>query len=299
MILATLMVAGVLVCDVSNSVVNRFKPLEYRYTGGQYHEQLFRYRLFVPRRRVPGERYPLLVWFHGFHEAGDDNRESLLRMRVLLRDRKREKEPRFFILVMQCPKDNPSWYRSHGEPQPGEMLTITYEVLKKTIADYPVDADRLCVSGVSSGGSAVWEMILRYPETFAAAAPLSSGGGDTGRVDRVTGIPIWAFHSLHDKATSIEHVQRMVAAVEQAGGNVLLTVVQSNVHSTVGPAFRDAKVVDWMLAQRRGAWVCWTPPGCKPWKWWHILTVPSVFGAVVCFAWFVERKRRNRLAGSS
>lgn len=179
------------------------------------------------------------------------------------------------------------------------MLTITHEVLRKTMAEYPVDADRVYVSGVSSGGSAVWEMVLRYPDTFAAAAPLSSAGGDISRINRLTDIPIWAFHSLHDKATSIEHVQRMVAAVEQVGGNVHLTVVPSDVHSTVGPAFRDVKVIDWMLAQRRGAWVCWTPPGHQPWKWWHILIVPGVFAAIVYFAWYVERNRRNRLTGSS
>lgn len=61
MTITALIIAGALVCDVSDNVVNWFKPLEYCYTGGLYHQQLFHYRLLVPRRMVLGERYPLLV----------------------------------------------------------------------------------------------------------------------------------------------------------------------------------------------------------------------------------------------
>ena len=51
--------------------------------------------------------------------------------------------------------------------------------------------------------------------------------------------------------------------------------------------------MDWMLAQRRGAF-CWTPPGCRPWQWWHILTLPCALLVFVRLAWSIEQWRRRR-----
>ena len=51
----------------------------------------------------------------------------------------------------------------------------------------------------------------------------------------------------------------------------------------------------WMLAQNRGARICWTPPGVYPWKWRHLLTVPFLFVGIVRLAWYLERRRRRRM----
>ena len=38
------------------SDLSLIEACEHRYTGGRYHQRLFRYRLFVPRAMRPGER---------------------------------------------------------------------------------------------------------------------------------------------------------------------------------------------------------------------------------------------------
>jgi acetyl esterase/lipase len=48
-----------------------FSDLSYQYTGGGYHDKRFRYRLFVPENTDPPQKLPLIVWLHGFGEAGN------------------------------------------------------------------------------------------------------------------------------------------------------------------------------------------------------------------------------------
>src|SRR3954470_21375500 len=50
-----------------------FAPLEFSLDGRTY-----RCRLFVPQQLTEQHSYPLLLWFHGYGESGDDNLRQLL-----------------------------------------------------------------------------------------------------------------------------------------------------------------------------------------------------------------------------
>jgi predicted peptidase len=279
--------------------VELFESCEYRRTAGKSQPELFRYRLFVPRNQTPGEEFPLLVWLHGAGENGSDNWRNLKWLDLILETPGYIEKYRFFILVVQCPQEGPGWSGGSGagnskSPGADDMLSVTYEILQKTLREQPVNKNRVYLSGVSSGGSASWEMALRYPEVFAAVVPMASGGGDVSRAARLVNIPVWAFHNEHDDHTSPDGDKQMVAAVENAGGNVLLTLVPSDGHDCWQETFLRRGVMTWMLDQRRGTWICWTPPGCKPWKWWHVFGVPGAFLALVAIGWCSERNRRRR-----
>ena len=285
---------------VPRSFADLLESCEYRYTGGQYQEELFRYRLFVPRDPKPQEKYPLLVWFHGYGEHGLDNQISLKYLNtVILKDLGHLEKYRFFILVVQCPPSNSNWFRSSGAGPAAadDMLSVTYAILQKTLGERPVDQDRVYLAGVSAGGGACWEMATRYPEVFTAVVPMSSGGGDVSRAAKLVDIPIWAFHNDFDKGTPPEGDARMVAAVKRAGGNAHLTLFPSGSHFCWDDAFHQCDAMAWMLGQRRDASLCWTPAGCRPWKWWHVFGVPGVFLALVGAGWYSERRRRMRQKG--
>ena len=307
MVTATLLViASTLSVASPAAIADLFEADEYRYTGGKYKEKLFRYRLFVPRSLKPAERYPLLVWLHGYGERGSDNQQNLRWLELVLDDPKHVENYRFFILATQCPPMDGVW--AHGSvASPGEMTAVTIEILRRTMREYPVDSNRVYLSGVSSGGDGCWEMAMRYPELFAAVVPMGSRGGDTLRAARLVTIPIWAFHNLNDREAAPEGVKEMVAVVKKAGGNVHLTLLEGKwrqsseawsewwwSHDCWTEAFHKFDIMAWMLAQNRGALVCWTPPGCRLGKWWHILTVPSAFLTVVWLGWCFERRRRER-----
>jgi len=305
MVAATWVITSALLVAAIGNIADLFEEREYRYTGGKYHEKFFRYRLFVPRLLKSTERYPLLVWLHGYGERGTDNQKNLRWLELVLDDPRHIERYRFFILATQS---SDGYWCCGAVASADDMLTITDTIFRKTMGEYPVDRDRVYLSGVSGGGSACWEMAMRYPEVFAAVVPMGSGGGNVSQAAKLVNIPIWAFHNLNDREARPDRVKRMVAAVKKAGGNVHLTLLEGKwresseawsewwwSHDCWSEAFHRYDIVAWMLAQRRGTWICWNPPGGRSWRWWHVLMVPSVLLlAAVWLGWRWERGRRGR-----
>lgn len=282
--------------NVSVQFANLLEACEYRDSGGSNQSTKdFRYRLFVPRNMKSGERYPLLLWLHGQGDGGLDNHRSLKQVPSVLKDPEHVEKYRFFILVPQCPSSAIGWTsrlnsQDFSPSEPSDMLTLAHRILQKTMREQPVDPDRVYLVGICSGGNACWEMAMRHPELFAAVVPTTPRGGDLSRASRLAKVPIWAFQSQYDHPAS---VLRMVSAVKAAGGNIHLTLGRG-AHDSWSEAFHVYGVMDWMLEQRRGARVCWTPPGHRNWKWWHIFAVPIGFLAVVVVSWHSEQKKRRQ-----
>src|SRR5262245_7054305 len=116
-----------------------FTPCEYRYTGGGYKDRLFRYHLFVPElpRQQKG---PLVVWLHGFGEAGSDNVHHLrwLSHLVFKSPWKKERYP-FFLLAVQCPPENPVWTRVRASENDDDMANVVAAILQRTLSEYAID----------------------------------------------------------------------------------------------------------------------------------------------------------------
>ena len=104
--------------------------------------------------------------------------------------------------------------------------------------------------GLSMGGYATWELATRYPETYAAAAPIC-GSGDPTHASRLVDMPIWAFHGDADDIVPPERSREMVDAVNNAGGLAILTMYAGVGHGSWVPVFESQEVWDWLFAQRR------------------------------------------------
>jgi predicted esterase len=272
-------------------VIDLFEPGEFIYSGGSYRYATFKYRLFVPRQLERGETYPLLLWTSGYGERGDDNFGQLMHLDRVFYDRSHPEKYRFFVLAMQNPDGNIAWCKRAGAPLPDEPATVLMEILRTVIDRYPIDQDRIYLSGVSAGGSACWEIGLRYPNRFAAIVPLASAGanGNVERLARLKGTPIWAFHCRNDPSIPVEQVRETVEALKQIGGCEHLTEIDAVSHDCWTAAFRDYGAMEWMLNHARGKWG--TPPGLRPWSWWNYAIVVSV-PAVIVMVVRSERKRR-------
>ena len=238
-----------------NGFENLFEACEYRYTGGTHHDELHRYRLFVPRHLDPAERYPLLVWMHGTGENGTDNVSSLRWLDRVLEFPAQIERYRFFILVVQCPDTRRDW--SPVVEGGDDMLAVTFAILQKSLAEQPIDPDRVYLSGVSSGATACWELAMRHPETFAAVVPMGSAGGDLSRVDRLVQIPIWVFHNFNDTKTPRRGDEETVAALQAAGGNTLLTCVSTPGHNCWKHAFLSYGIMEVVAPAAPGSVDLW------------------------------------------
>ncbi len=300
--LAPLIVALQLLSIHADSVA-LFTALEYRYTGGAYRDEVFRYRLFIPATGSPDARMPLIVWLHGRGESGADNVEQLqwLDQLFFTRPWKRERYP-FYFLTVQCPEDNDFWTLKNGA-QGDDMVNVVKAILDETLQDYPIDRARVCLAGLSSGGTGCWELARRYPQYFAAVAPLASEGEQKATIARLAQVPVWAFHCARDEGTPIAQVRTTVKALKQSGGIVHLTEVEADGHDCWSTAFADYHLLDWLLAQRRGQ------PGPQPgsitlgsrlahfaktWQWWEAIVQMAIVASLVGVTWCVIRTRHSR-----
>jgi len=247
--------AANLVSPLLQETIGLFSPCEYQYAGGQNHEMTLPYRLYSPPNLVEGNQYPLVVWLHGAGESGRDNWGQLRHMDMALKKHK-GKFPAF-ILVPQI-NQGVSWYKRQGIISPNDMLTVTWSLMKKIIREYPIDEDRIPLVGISSGGSACWEMGMRYPDRFCAIAPISSGGGDIFRIANLVKTPVWAFHNIGDEGTPIAGVRRTTEALQAAGGQVYLLERDASGHDGWRGAFTTYDLFSWLLAKRQGDEM-WSP----------------------------------------
>ncbi|MBN1998121.1 T9SS type A sorting domain-containing protein [candidate division KSB1 bacterium] len=184
------------------------------------------YRLCKPDGYNPSFLYPLVLALHGAGERGTDNEIHILlhRMATSWADSVNQKKYPCFVLAPQCPEGN-DWndynhenrdaYRVDEVPNSNEMLTVV-DMLDSLIAVFPVDTNRLYVTGLSMGGYGTWDVISRYPNKFAAAIPMS-GGGDSTVVDRIKHIPVWNFHGEKDSTVPVSESRKMIDALERRG----------------------------------------------------------------------------------
>ncbi|RPI02255.1 MAG: T9SS C-terminal target domain-containing protein, partial [Calditrichaeota bacterium] len=134
-----------------------------------------------------------------------------------------------FVVAPQCPLNNrwvdSDWstgsYRISNTPVSNEMLAVI-DLIDALIKEFPVDVNRLYVTGLSMGGFGTWDIITRYPDKFAAAIPMS-GGGDSTRALRISHLPIWAFHGQVDTTVPADGSRQMMTAFEHLGREVVYT----------------------------------------------------------------------------
>lgn len=228
-----------------------FESREYRFTGREYHDKVFRYRLFVPATEAVDEKSPLIVWLHGHGEGGDDNMAHLrwLDRLIMPAPWTRERFP-FHVFALQCIDGNRNW--TTVDPKGDSMVDVAAAIVNFLVNTLPIDQDRIYLTGVSSGGTGCWDMGSRYPELFAAIMPFGSAGTSDSSLKRLTGIPIWAFHSTEDIKPPVVVIQRKVSELRHLGGIVELTEIATGDHDCWTAAFARYDVLDWLFSQRRG-----------------------------------------------
>ena len=203
-------------------------------------EVRFKYFEYLPSAygKDPARRWPLVLFLHGAGERGTDLNKVLKYGPPRLVREGRSYD--FILIAPQCP------------PVYGWRIDDLEVLLADVMANRAVDPARVYLTGVSMGGIATWEWLLRRPELFAAAAPVC-GAGDEAQARRARPTPVWAFHGARDDIIPLSGSQKMVAAFKAAGGEALLTVYPDVGHDSWEPAYADPKLYEWLLAHRRGS----------------------------------------------
>jgi predicted peptidase len=219
-------VSGRIHATAGGEIVARFERFSHRFRG-----TTLPYRLFVPDGLTEDKAFPLVLALHGSGERGSDNENHVRSHRLAegWAEAKIQKRHPCFVLAPQCPLKkqwvNAAWsggsYRISRTPVSAELACVS-NLVNRLIKKYPIDEDRIYVTGISMGGFAVWDLIMRYPGRFAAAVPMS-GDGDKSRVASIAHVPIWNFHGENDEAVPVAGSRDIIVALEHAGTECVFT----------------------------------------------------------------------------
>lgn len=137
------------------------------------------------------EQNPLIVWLHGLGEGGTDiektilgNEASALTESTIQSYFVSGEQTGAYVLIPQTPT---YWMDAgdgayHMGDKPSRYTEMLMDLILAYLAQNPdVDPDRIYLGGASNGGYMALEMLINYPDFFAAAFPCC---------------PAYAYHSL-------------------------------------------------------------------------------------------------------
>ena len=144
-------------------------------------------------------------------------------------------------------------YQNYGE-------VILLEAIEHAVSFYPIDRNRISVTGFSMGGASVWYLASHYPDLFEGAVSFSGycdyrlwekPGGYTYHmneweehswksrstvflVENFEHTPVWIIHGEWDRGVgsgvSVEHSRRMAELLDEQGYDYKYTEVKKAGH---------------------------------------------------------------------
>ncbi|MBT6154197.1 MAG: hypothetical protein HOL01_11515 [Planctomycetaceae bacterium] len=240
------------------SLADIYVPLSIKYSGGDYKNETFNYRLMRPRNAQAGKRYPLIVFLHGAGERGTENERQLFYLPEQMAKPEFRKKFPCYLLAPQCRSGkqwvNVPWVDKKSTPMAksaSHQLQAVIAMVEQTLKNESIDPDRVYLTGLSMGGYGSWELAARHPNWFAAVAPIC-GGGDELQATRLAKLPLWAFHGDADGVVPVGRSRRMISALKKSGGKPKYTELPGVGHNAWTPAYQQEEgVVAWMFQQTR------------------------------------------------
>ncbi len=191
----------------------------------------------------PEKQWPMIIYLHG----GSDRGTNLMKVYSSgVPDQiYRGRELPFIVAAPQCPAllrwSTDDWFE-----------TFYGEVVSK----YRVDKNRVYLTGVSLGGEGTWYLAAKYPDLFAAIAPISGFTSRTTFIYRniknLADLPIWAFHGELDLVVPVAETRRMLEQLKGRNRRLKCTIEPSLGHSINWSVYPRDDLYDWFLEHDKG-----------------------------------------------
>ena len=182
---------------------------------------------------------PLLVFLHGGRDRGDDL-DLLLRWSPPKAVAANVGRTHHFI-APQLPADA-AW-----TDRPGDVLALIDQVVEAE----RISPARVVLAGFSLGAAAAWQLAADHPTRFAGLVVASGRVPGGLSLAALAQTPIWVFHGGLDDKLPHSDVERHVASLRAAGGQVDYTLYPQGNHFISEQAFVDSGFLSWLQARRR------------------------------------------------
>ena len=240
-----------------SSVINIYKSFKAK-TFESSEGKTLPYRLYLPAKYSEEYTYPVVLFLHGAGERGNDNSSQLKNVVQKLFNDKSSPFYQCIVVCPQCPSGeqwvNTPWANGNyrmGKIGISDALSAAVELMDSLLNEYSINPDRQYVMGISMGGFGTWDLVMRYPDRFAAAIPIC-GGADPSQASRIKNVPIQTFHDNTDPTVPVAGTREMVQAIEDAGGTLITYTETSGYgHLVWDSAVETEGLFDWLFAQRK------------------------------------------------
>jgi predicted esterase len=184
------------------------------------------------------KKWPLIIYLHGGSDRGTD----LIKLYSSgIPDQiYRGREFPFIIIAPQCP-EHIRWSTDNW-----------FENLYKEVNDkYRIDTNRVYLTGFSLGGAGTWYIAAKYPDKFAAIAPMSGFTSHMdfidNNIDKLIDMPIWAFHGKIDAVVPFEETERIIKKLDGKNKNLRFSVEPEVGHWFNWLVYPNQELYDWFL----------------------------------------------------
>ena len=200
------------------------------------HKQELGYALHIPANIKDNKA--LLIFLHGSGENGSDVEKVKIHgpFKYL-----RNHQIDAYVLAPQCPE---------GQQWNPDIL---YELILKIQKENNIDANRIYLTGLSSGGWGTYSLALKHPEMFAAVMPVS-GFVDIIQLEEICNmktIPTRIFHGLLDDVVPVDNDIAIYKELKKCNNNVELTLFNDAGHDCWTQVYDNPETYAWLLKQNK------------------------------------------------
>lgn len=180
----------------------------------------YAYYEYLPQNYASGQLYPLVLFLHGRGERGNGqlpDLDKVLRHGPMKRIGQIINNPnssagRHFPAIIIAPQ-------SSGGHNPGTLEALIQYLIT---VGYPIDMNKIYVTGLSAGGGAVWKFGELYPNLTAAIVPVCGANRVANPSPHLQSMPIWAFHNYGDAVVRRAFTAQNVDRISNTGGPTVL-----------------------------------------------------------------------------
>lgn len=204
----------------------------------------FNYLLFMPSDKSAeiNGKFPLIISLHGIGERGNDL--QILKNEGLPKLLDGDTKFPFIVISPQCPLSTEWYYTNENN------VSKMSDLIEDAINRFPIDTNRIYLTGYSMGGIGTWYFAINLPTKFAALAPVAFRGDGWGPC-AAKDIPVWAFHGKLDNTIPISLAQNMVDQFKACGGNINFTIYADLYHDSWTRTYNNQQLYSWFLTNEK------------------------------------------------
>jgi pimeloyl-ACP methyl ester carboxylesterase len=199
--------------------------------------QPYSFALSVPENYQPTHAYGLVICLHG---AGFTGEAYLDRWKPRLGD----------DYILACPTYGMgAWWNRSAE----ELVLAT---MRAVWSRYPIDRNRVFLTGMSNGGIGTWIIGMHHADLFAGIAPMASGIDDVlyPFLSNLRTTPVYMIHGSQDEVMPVRLSRELAAELTKLGYEFVYRE-HDRTHPMAGGHFFPREelpaLVDWMNQHRR------------------------------------------------